>query len=240
MIRYPSGLAFGLWPHPAGAAWDLVDLGRFTSAAEVQCLLRERAAGGWMVATLGSDSLTPVTSIVKGVFAASMPLTGDLDGDGILEILIQDRADNDIEVWQAKSGWFVHAGGNYSPGTQGRIVAGNDIEHSPWGLDLRVGFHPGVTPPRQRVRRIRETTTITNTVTVTQPAPPAPAPNRPPTARIQCDPSVLEPGQTAKCGAQATDPEGGPLTYRWTATAGNVSPNDAPNVPETFTAPGRT
>jgi len=138
-------------------------------------------------------------------------------------------------VWQAKSGWFVHAGGNYSPGTQGRIVAGNDIDHSPWGLDLRVGFHPGVTPPRQRVRRIRETTTITNTVTVTQPAPPAPAPNRPPTVRLQCDPSVVEPGQTAKCAAQATDPEGGPLTYRWTATAGNVSPNDAPNT--TFTAP---
>jgi peptidoglycan-associated lipoprotein len=138
-------------------------------------------------------------------------------------------------VWQARNGFFVHAGGNYSPGTQGRVVAGNDIDHSAWGLDLRIGFHPGVTPPRQRVRRIRETTTITNTVTVTQPAPPAPAPNRPPTARIQCDPSVLEPGQTAKCAAQATDPEGGPLTYRWTATAGSVSPNDAPNT--TFTAP---
>ena len=26
-------------------------------------------------------------------------------------------------VWQAKSGFFVHAGGNYSPGTQGRVVA---------------------------------------------------------------------------------------------------------------------
>ena len=85
-------------------------------------------------------------------------------------------------MWQARNGFFVHAGGNYSPGTQGRVVAGYDIDHSAWGLDLRIGFHPGVTPPRQRVRRIRETTTITNTVTVTPPAPPAPAPNRPPTA----------------------------------------------------------
>jgi peptidoglycan-associated lipoprotein len=102
-------------------------------------------------------------------------------------------------------------------------------------MDLRIGFHQGVTPPRQRVRRIRETTTVTNTVTVTQPAPPAPAPNRPPTVRIQCDPSVLDLGQTAKCSAQGTDPEGGPLTYRWTASAGTVSPTDAPNT--TFTAP---
>ena len=138
-------------------------------------------------------------------------------------------------VWQAKSGLFVHAGGNYSPGTQGRVVAGNDIEHSAWGLDLRLGYHTGVTPPRQRVRRIRETTTVTNTVTVTQPAPPAPTPNRPPTVRIQCDPTVLEPGQTSRCTAQGTDPEGGPLTYRWTAAPGSVSPNDAPNT--TVTAP---
>ena len=140
-------------------------------------------------------------------------------------------------VWQAKSGLFVHAGGNYSPGTQGRVVNGNDIDHSAWGFDLRVGWHQGVTPPRQRVRRIKETTTVTNTVTVVQPAPPAPvaAPNRPPTVRITCDPSLVEPGQTSRCSAQATDPEGGPLTYRWTTSAGSVSPNDAPNT--TFTAP---
>jgi outer membrane protein OmpA-like peptidoglycan-associated protein len=138
-------------------------------------------------------------------------------------------------VWQAKNGFFVHAGGNYSPGTQGRVVNGLDIDHSAWGVDLRVGIHPGVMPPRQRVRRIRETTTITNTVTVVTPAPPAPAPNRPPTVRVQCDPSLLEPGQTSRCTAQATDPEGGPLTYRWTTTAGNLSPTDAPNT--TFTAP---
>ncbi len=139
-------------------------------------------------------------------------------------------------VWQAKNGFFAHIGGNYSPGTQGRVVGGNDIEHSAWGLDLRIGFHPGVTPPRQRVRRIRETTTVTNTVTVTPPPPPPPAVvNRPPTVRITCDPSVVEPGQTSRCAAQATDPEGGPLTYRWTAAPGSVSPNDAPNT--TFTAP---
>jgi peptidoglycan-associated lipoprotein len=140
-------------------------------------------------------------------------------------------------VWQHGSGFFVHVGGNYSPGTQGRTVAGNDVSHSPWGLDLRLGFHPGVTPPRQRVRRIKETTTITNTITntVVQPAPPAPVANRPPTVRITCDPSLVEPGQTSRCSAQATDPEGGPLTYRWTAAGGSVSPADAPNT--TFTAP---
>ncbi len=139
-------------------------------------------------------------------------------------------------VWQAKNGLFFHAGGNYSPGTQGRNFGGADIEHSAWGLDLRVGFHPGVTPPRQRVRRIKETTTVTNTVTITPPPPPPPAaPNRPPTVRLTCAPSVLEPGPTSRCSAQGTDPEGGPLTYRFTTSSGSVSPNDAPNT--TLTAP---
>ena len=95
-------------------------------------------------------------------------------------------------VWQAKNGFFVHVGGNYSPGTQGRVVAGTESSHSPWGLDLRIGIHPGVTPPRQRVRRIKETTTVTNTVTVvSRPRRRRPPwSNRPPTVRITCDPSL--------------------------------------------------
>jgi hypothetical protein len=120
MVRFPGGAAYGVWQHPAGGVWDLVDIGRFTSAATTQGLFRERAAGGWLVATLGSDAITPVASIVKGVFAASMPLSGDLDGDGVLEILIQDRADNDIEVWQVDNGSLVRAvrmplGGAFTP-----------------------------------------------------------------------------------------------------------------------------
>jgi peptidoglycan-associated lipoprotein len=140
-------------------------------------------------------------------------------------------------VWQASNGLFVHGGVNYSFGTGGRTVGGFDIDHNEWGWDLRLGWHPGVTPPRQRVRRIRETTTITNTITT--PAPPAPpgagAVNRPPTVTITCNPSVIEPGGTSQCTAQATDPEGGPLTHRWATPAGAFKPTDAPNT--TFTAP---
>jgi len=136
-------------------------------------------------------------------------------------------------VWQANNGFFVHGGVNYSFGTAGRVVNGFDIDHSPWGLDLRVGWHPGVTPARERVRRIRETTTVTNTITNTVTAPAVI--NRPPTVSIKCDPGVVEPGGTSNCVAQATDPEGGPLTYRWTAPSGAFKPTDAPNT--TFTAP---
>jgi len=140
-------------------------------------------------------------------------------------------------VWQASNGFFVHAGMNYSFGTGGRVVGGNDIEHAPFGLDLRVGWHPGVTPARQRVRRIRETTTVTNTVTQPAPPPVAAVVNRPPTVAIVCNPSALDPSQASQCQAQATDPEGGPLTYRWSAPAGSFSPTDAANT--TFTGPAQ-
>ena len=138
-------------------------------------------------------------------------------------------------VWQATNGFFVHAGANYSFGTGGRTVGGLDIDHNSWGLDFRLGWHPGVTPPRQRVRRIRETTTITNTVTVTPPPAPPVAANRAPTVAIQCNPCVVEPGQTSQLTAQATDPEGGPLTYAWTVQGGSVNPPNAATT--TWTAP---
>jgi len=138
-------------------------------------------------------------------------------------------------VWQASNGLFVHGGLNYSFGTGGRVVGGRDIDHEPWGLDVRLGWHPGVTPARQRVRRIRETTTVTNTITTPAPPPVVTAVNRPPTVSITCNPSVVEPGGTSQCTAQATDPEGGPLTYRWATPSGAFKPTDAPNT--TFTAP---
>ncbi len=138
-------------------------------------------------------------------------------------------------VWQAKSGMFVHGGFNYSKGTDGRVVAGSDIDHNAWGFDIRLGWHPGVTPARQRVRQIKETTTVTNTVTNTVTV--ASAPNRGPTVTVQCNPCIVEPGQTSRLTATATDPEGGPLTYRWSAPQGSFSPTDAANT--TWTAPNQ-
>jgi peptidoglycan-associated lipoprotein len=151
-------------------------------------------------------------------------------------------------VWQASNGIFVHAGVNYSFGTGSRIVGGLDIDHNPFGFDVRVGWHPGVTPPRQRVRVIKDTTTVTNTVTPPPPAPaPAPPPNRSPSVTASCNPCTMEPGATSNLTATGTDPDGDPLTYQWTAPQGTFSnanaqntvwtaPNQEGNVPATVTA----
>jgi outer membrane protein OmpA-like peptidoglycan-associated protein len=51
---------------------------------------------------------------------------------------------------------------------------------------------------------------------------PPPA-NQPPTVACAADRSQVLPGETATLTATATDPEGGPLTYDWTATGGRVT-----------------
>jgi peptidoglycan-associated lipoprotein len=133
------------------------------------------------------------------------------------------RGPNDFKfggVFQAKKGWFVHAGVNFTPGVGDRTVSGVAYKHNPWGLEASIGFHPGVTPARERVHVIKETTTVTNTVT--QPAPPPPAPNRNPVFSVNatCDPSTVDPGGVSRCNATATDPDGDAVSYRWTGPSG--------------------
>jgi peptidoglycan-associated lipoprotein len=148
-------------------------------------------------------------------------------------------------VWQAANGMFVHAGMNYSFGTGGRTVGGIDVDHNSFGFDIRIGWHPGVIPARERVRVIKETTTVTNTVT--PPPAPAPPPNRTATLTLSCNPCTVEPGQTSQLSATGTDPDGDPLTYQWTAPQGTfnnptvpntvwTAPNQEGNVPATVTA----
>lgn len=55
----------------------------------------------------------------------------------------------------------------------------------------------------------------------------APPPNQPPTVSCAADRSQILPGETATITATAADPEGGTMTYDWTATGGHVAGNGA-------------
>jgi outer membrane protein OmpA-like peptidoglycan-associated protein/opacity protein-like surface antigen len=54
----------------------------------------------------------------------------------------------------------------------------------------------------------------------------APA-NQPPTVTCAAERTQIMPGENVTVRATATDPEGDPLTYQWTTTAGHVSGTDA-------------
>jgi outer membrane protein OmpA-like peptidoglycan-associated protein len=58
-------------------------------------------------------------------------------------------------------------------------------------------------------------------------APGAQAGNRPPTVKAQCDPCTVGVGQPSTVTANAQDPDGDPLSYKWSAPSGSfASPVD--------------
>ena len=94
---------------------------------------------------------------------------------------------------------------------------------------MRIGYHPGVR------------------VYVAPPPPPAaatagaarPPQNRPPTVRRACDPCTVEVGKTSTVSADAQDPDGDALTYRWSAPTGSFTNPTNRQTPWTAPMVGR-
>jgi len=121
--------------------------------------------------------------------------------------------------------FFAGAGVGWNFKVDGRSDFGSfdDRTGDAAGFQFRVGYHPGVrvyTPPPPPPP---------------PPAPPAPPANRPPTVVARCEPCTVEVGKTSTVTADATDPDGDTLTYRWTAPAGAVTTATARQTP--WTAP---
>jgi peptidoglycan-associated lipoprotein len=96
-----------------------------------------------------------------------------------------------------------------------------------WAFQLRLGYHPGVR----------------NYVPPPPPAPPAPpvqpsAPqNRPPTVRARCEPCTIQVGGQIMVSADAQDPDGDTLRYRWSGPTGTFA--NAAERQTQWTAPGQ-
>jgi outer membrane protein OmpA-like peptidoglycan-associated protein len=130
-------------------------------------------------------------------------------------------------TWQARGGFFAGAGINWRLNLDGRDdFSGFESEGGDGlGFQLRLGYHPGVR------------------VYVPPPPPPPPPPpakpdNRPPTVVARCEPCTVEVGRTSTITADASDPDGDTLSYKWSCPAGTVArPTDrqtpwtAPNQP---------
>ncbi len=145
-------------------------------------------------------------------------------------------------TWQRPSGFFLGAAANWAVSTSDRgdarfCVTGTTAcpaafsasVRDRFGVQVRVGYHPGarkyVAPPPPPPPP-------------PPPAPPTPPANRPPTVRAACDPCTVEVGRVSTVSADAQDPDGDPLTYRWTANTGSFTspanrqtPWTAPNTP---------
>jgi outer membrane protein OmpA-like peptidoglycan-associated protein len=118
-------------------------------------------------------------------------------------------------TWQSEKGAFVGAGLGWNLNVDGRTDAGSefgDVTGDSLGFQFRVGYHPGVriyVPPPP------------------PPPPPAPPQNNPPSVKARCEPCSIEVGKSSTVSADAQDPDGDQLTYKWSAPTGTLaSPGD--------------
>jgi outer membrane protein OmpA-like peptidoglycan-associated protein len=104
-----------------------------------------------------------------------------------------------------KPGFFIRPALSWNLSFDDRGLGSGFVSKA--GRILQIGYHPG-TPCCE--------------VYVPPPPPPPPA-NRPPTVSLDCVKDTLLAGETTPCRATAADPDGDPLTYAWSTSAGKVT-----------------
>jgi outer membrane protein OmpA-like peptidoglycan-associated protein len=112
---------------------------------------------------------------------------------------------------QAKNGFFAGAGVSWNVPSKARSSAFTDeadVIGDYYDMQFRIGYHPGV--------RVYVAPAPAPTVTPVIATPQ----NRPPTVRARCEPCTIEVGKTSTVTAEAQDPDGDTLAYRWSAPTG--------------------
>ena len=149
------------------------------------------------------DSLTYTGTTLVGDDGSLPPAVSNIDSPANASIGL---------TWLGGNGVFAGAGINWRIKMDGRgeFSGFTDETGDSLGFQFRLGYHPGVR------------------VYVPPPPPPPPVPpkapdNRPPTVVARCEPCTVEVGRTSTVTADATDPDGDRLTYKWSAPAGTFT-----------------
>src|SRR4051794_24104146 len=152
------------------------------------------------------DTATITGSPIVGIDLSRAPLTS------VTENLT--RATLGL-TFQAKNGFFAGAGVSWNVPTRARTGSFTDepdVLGDYYDMQFRIGYHPGVR--------------VYAPAPANQPPAPEgirPAQNRPPTVRARCEPCTVEIGKTSTVTADAQDPDGDTLIYRWSAPAGRFA-----------------
>jgi outer membrane protein OmpA-like peptidoglycan-associated protein len=135
-------------------------------------------------------------------------------------------------TYQHPNGFFVGYGASIGLNTTNRnnlsgAAFTTEKTFDRWGNQVRLGWHPGV-----RVY-------VAPAPPPPPPPPPAAVQNRPPTVKARCEPCVVEVGRTSTVTADASDPDGDVLAYKWSAPTGTfANPSERQTVFTCPTTPG--
>jgi peptidoglycan-associated lipoprotein len=169
-----------------------------------------------LVGEVNGEYYTDNTITFSGAQIGDNPLPSSWDVDNPVDAHIG-------LTYQTRSGFFLGAGLNFGLDTKNRgqfLPDGEFGDRADW--QFRIGYHPGV-----RVY-------VEPQAPAPPPPPPAPA-NRPPTVKARCEPCTIEVGKTSTVTADAQDPDGDTLAYKWSAPTGTfANPADRQTI---FTCP---
>jgi outer membrane protein OmpA-like peptidoglycan-associated protein len=132
--------------------------------------------------------------------------------------------------YNAANGMYFGAGVSYTASYalhRHDFPTSEDSEFDRLGLQVRLGYWPG---------GVRTFAPPATQVTPTAPPTPGPPPNRAPTVKARCEPCTVEVGRQLTASADAQDPDGDTLRYRWTSPTGTFANPSDRQTP--WTAPG--
>lgn len=133
--------------------------------------------------------------------------------------------------YNANNGIYFGAGVSYTASYflhRRDFTTSEDSDFDRLGLQVRLGYHPA---------GVKNFAPPATTVQPTAPPTPSLPPNRAPTVKARCEPCTVEINRQLTASADAQDPDGDTLRYRWTSptgTFGNAGDRQTP-----WTAPGQ-
>ncbi|HKE83642.1 MAG TPA: OmpA family protein [Vicinamibacterales bacterium] len=216
----PSGINISDgWRWGVGAAWGARSYLRLTTE-----IFGEETS---------KSEITAVPGAVVGSDGSVSPVVSDLSLGTTTAVGL---------TYQHPSGVSLGAGFTYQSGLGD--VQESDQGKRGWGMQFRVGFHRGVSvfvPPRPpfRAEGLAPPPPPPPPPAPEPPPPPPPVVNRQPTIHATCNPCRIEVGKSSAISADAQDPDGDTLQYRWTTPAGTiVDPRALSTTWTAETAPG--
>lgn len=133
--------------------------------------------------------------------------------------------------YNASNGIYFGAGVTYTASYflhRRDFATSEDSDFDRLGLQVRLGYHPS---------GVKNFAPPPATVTPTAPPTPPMPPNRAPTVRARCEPCTVEINRQLTASADAQDPDGDTLRYRWTSPTGSFGNAGDRQTP--WTAPGQ-